>query len=87
MPSGELVNILLFADDIIIRSSSSDDLLILKGVLEQWCQDFIMTVSTSKSKIISPSYDLVFVLPDLNTVESDILELVSQLQISWSYSA
>ena len=76
LPSGELVNVLLFADDIIL-SSSPDDLLLLKGVLELWCKDFRMSVSASKSKIISPSDDLVCVLADLITGESDILELVS----------
>ena len=42
--SGELLNILLFADNVIILASSVEDLLILKGIFKQWCRDFRMKV-------------------------------------------
>ena len=76
-PSREQVNILLFADDIIILGMSALDLEILKLILERWCTDFKIKVSPSKTKIISPSTDLVCFLKVLLSGETDCMELVS----------
>ena len=78
LPSEELVNILLFADDIIIFTTSASDLEVLKLILESWCKDFKMKVSPCKTKIISLSTDLVCFLTDLLLSDSDCLELVSK---------
>ena len=51
--SGELVNILLFADDIIILAESPDDLLAMKSILEQGCKDFRMKISAAKTSVIT----------------------------------
>ena len=74
LPSGELVNILLFADDIIILGMAASEFL---GALERWCRDFKMKVSPGKTKIIKPSADLAPVLTDLLLGDLDCLELVS----------
>ena len=50
LDTGELVNILLFADDIILISNSPESLAQLKTVLEQWCKDFRMKISISKNE-------------------------------------
>ena len=76
--SGELVNILLFADDIIILDKMASDFEILKSILECWCKDFNMKVSPGKTKIIMPSTDLACFLTDLLLRDSDCLDLVSQ---------
>ena len=51
LPSGELVNILLFADDIIILGTSTSDLDKLKSILENWCKDFKMMILTLKPRL------------------------------------
>ena len=56
---------------------TSSDLEILKVILECWCKDFRMKVSPSKTKIL-PTADLVCILSDLLSGESDCLEMVSQ---------
>ena len=77
LPSGELVNILLFADNIIILGTSTSDLDVLKSILENWCKDFKMMISPSKTKLITPSMDLACFITDLLSGDSDCLGLVS----------
>ena len=81
LPGGELVNILLFADDIIILASSVEDLQILSGILEVWCLHFKMKISTPKSNMFSPTDDFQCILTDLATGEQNVLERV----ISYKY--
>ena len=54
LESGEIVNILLFADDIILISNSLE---MLKGILETWCINFRMKIS--KTNVITSLEDLV----------------------------
>ena len=78
LPSGELVNILLIADEIIIISNSSAALLSRKGILGGWSRDFRMKISAPKSNIISLDSDLICVISDLIYGESSPLDLVSE---------
>ena len=73
LPSGELVYISLFADDIIIISNSEVDLLALKSILKLWCKDFGMKISAEKSNIISPDVNISCMLSDLSLGETDCL--------------
>ena len=66
LPSGELVNILLFADDKIIISNSEVDLLALKR-----------KISAAKSSIISPDSGISCRISDLTSRETDCLGMVN----------
>ena len=59
LPDGSIVNILLFADDIIILGRTTEELDQLRGILEGWCEDFRMTISAAKTNVISPDKDYV----------------------------
>ncbi len=48
---GEIIAILLYADDIVLLAESQQDLQCLLDVLHQWCQASGMTVSLDKSKL------------------------------------
>ena len=54
LPDGSLVNILLFAYDIIILGRTPDELERLREILEVWCKDFRIKVSAAKTNFISP---------------------------------
>ena len=77
LESGVFVNILLFADDIILIAISPDSLDRLKNVMETWCLDFKMKISISKTKIITSLEDLECSFQDPETMESEIVEHVS----------
>ena len=77
LPDGSIVNILLFADDIIILGRTTDELEQLRGILEGWCEDFRMAVSAAKTNVISPDKDYVCQLNDRSTKESEIIGHVS----------
>ena len=77
LPDGSIVNILLFADDIIILGRTTGELEQLRGILEGWCEDFRMTVSAAKTNVISPDKDYVCQLNDRITKESEIIGHVS----------
>ena len=77
LESGELVNILLFADDIIIISNSTESLSILKAILEQWCKDYRMKISISKTNIITSLEDLICKITDTDTLEEEIVAHVN----------
>ena len=77
LPSGELVYILLFADDIIIVSNLEADLLILKSIIELWCRDFGMKISATKSSIIATDVDISCTIVDLISGETDYLGIVN----------
>ncbi len=49
--SGEIIAILLYADDIVLLAESQQDLQCLLDVLHQWCQASGMTVNLGKSKV------------------------------------
>ena len=57
LESGEVIGILLFADDIILIASSPSDLTSLSSILESWCSDFKMLISVAKTNVISPDDD------------------------------
>ena len=77
LESGVFVNVLLFADDIILISNSPETLNQLKDILETWCLDFRMKISISKTKLITSLEDLECALQDPETMESEIVEHVS----------
>ena len=77
LPDGSLVNILLFADDIIILGRTPDELERLRGILEVWCKDFRMKVSAAKTNLISPDKEYTCQLHDRITQESDVIERVT----------
>jgi len=77
LESGVYVNILLFADDIILIANSPETLNQLKDILESWCLDFRMKISINKTKIITSLDDLECALQDPETLESEIVEHVS----------
>ena len=77
LESGELVNILLFADDIIIISNSPESLAELKAILEQWCKDYKMKISISKTNIITSLEDLICKVTDTDTLEEEIVAHVN----------
>ena len=77
LPDGSIVNILLFADDIIILGRTTGELEQLRGILERWCEDFRMTVSAAKTNVITPDKDYVCQLNDRITKESEIIGHVS----------
>ena len=56
---GSIVNILLFADDIIVLGRTTAELDHLRAILEGWCEDFKMKVSAAKTNMISPDKDYV----------------------------
>ena len=59
LESGEVIGILLFADDIVLIPSSPSDLASLSSILESWCSDFEMLVSVAKTNVISPDDNFV----------------------------
>ena len=77
LPDGSAVNILLFADDIIILGRTTDELEQLRGILEGWCEDFRMRVSAAKTNIISPDKDYVCQLQDRIRKDAEIIGRVS----------
>ena len=72
-----VVNILLFADDIIILGRTTDEIEQLRGILVGWCEFFQMTVSAAKTNVISPHKDYVCQLQDRLCKESEIIGHVS----------
>ena len=77
LPDGSAVNILLFADDIIILGRTTDELEQLRGILEGWCEDFRMRVSAAKTNIISPDKDYVCQLQDRIRKDAEVIGRVS----------
>ena len=77
LESGEIVNILLFADDIILISNSPETLELLKGILETWCINFRMKISISKTNVITSLEDLVCFIQDPETLHDEVVSHVS----------
>ena len=78
---GVAINNLLFADDLGLLASSEEEMFLLLRVLQSWCIDFKMEVSTLKSKVVSTS-ELDFwelLTPDFCYVDS-----IEQLEYSLS---
>lgn len=65
LDSGELVNILLFADYIILISNTPESLEELKSILEPWCLNFKMRISIGKTKVILSLEELVCLIHTL----------------------
>ena len=47
-----LVNILLYADDIVMFASNEMDLQILLNIVEDWCQKWKLEVNLTKTNIL-----------------------------------
>jgi hypothetical protein len=47
-----MVNILLFADDIVLLAESSNDMQTLMDCLYNWCTKWNLEINGSKSKVI-----------------------------------
>ena len=66
------VNILLFADDIVLLAENPNDLQVLLNILGTWCRLNGMVINGTKSNIVhfrTPSVtrsDTVFTVGDLN---------------------
>ena len=75
--SGVFINVLLFADDIILIANSPETLDQLKDIMETWCLDFRMKILIGKTKIITSLEDLKCSLQDLEKMESEIVDHVS----------
>ena len=76
LDSGEIIGILLFADDIILIADNPASLEMLKCILEGWCSDFKMTVSIGKTNIITPEQNFICSVSSNGTCESDIIDQV-----------
>ena len=77
LESGEVVCILLFADDIILVADSVESLEKLKKILEQWCLDFRMKISISKTNVITSLEDYECAISDSGTMEEEIINHVN----------
>ena len=77
LESGEVVCILLFADDIILVADSVESLEKLRKILEQWCLDFKMKISISKTNVITSLEDYECAITDSGTMEEEIINHVS----------
>ena len=77
LESGEVVCILLFADDIILVADSVESLEKLRKILEQWCLDFKMKISISKTNVITSLKDYECAITDSGTMEEEIINHVS----------
>jgi hypothetical protein len=76
LESGEVVGILLFADDIILIANTPESLERLKGVLETWCSDYKMVVSVSKTNVISPDEEYTCSVSSTGDCEADAIAQV-----------
>ena len=77
LESGEIVNFLLFADDIILISNSPETLELLKGILETWCINFRMKISISKTNMITLLDDLICSIQDPETLYDKVVNHVT----------
>ena len=73
LDSGEIIGILLFADDIILIVDNSASLGELRSILEGWCSDFKMMVSIGKTNIITPEQNFICSVSSDGNSESDIM--------------
>ena len=68
----EKVNILLFADDIVLLAENPNDLQVLLNILSTWCKLNGMVINGTKSNIVHfrtpsvPRTDTVFTIGDVN---------------------
>lgn len=49
---GDIIAILLYADDIVLIAESKEDLQRLLNILHHWCQQYAMSVNIEKSKVV-----------------------------------
>lgn len=73
LESGELVNILLFVDDIILISNSPKSLEELKIILETWCMNFKMRISIGKTKVILLLAELLCSIQDSDILKGEVV--------------
>ena len=76
LDSGEVIGILLFADDIILIADNTDSINALRAILEGWCSDFKMSVSIGKTNIITPDQNFICSVSSDGNSESDIIDQV-----------
>ena len=72
LDSGEVICILLFANDIILIADSVETLDELRRILEQWCSDFRMKISISKTSVITTLEDYECSITDTETMEEEL---------------
>ena len=77
LDSGEIVCILIFADDIILIADSIETLDELRQILEQWCSDFWMKISISKTSVVTSLEDYECLITDPDSMEEEIVNHVS----------
>ena len=76
LDSGEVIGILLFADDIILIADNTASINALRAILEGWCSDFKMSVSIGKTNIITPDQNFICSVSSDGNSESDIIDQV-----------
>ena len=76
LDSGEIIGILLFADDIILIADNTASINALRAILEGWCSDFKMSVSIGKTNIITPDQNFICSVSSDGNSESDIIDQV-----------
>ena len=47
-----ILNVLAYADDLVLLASNPDDLQLLLSVVNNWCQNWRVAVNISKTKIV-----------------------------------
>ena len=72
-----LLSFLKFADDILLFTGLWSEMMTLVKILEKWCQDFKMIVSVTKTKVVTPSTNLLWKIINM---ESGIQDDIEKLQ-------
>ena len=52
---GQVINNLLFADDLVLLATSAINMQMLLAILSKWPRDFKINISQDKSQVITPS--------------------------------
>ena len=73
LDSGEIVGILLFADDIILIANTPEGLEALKGILEIWFSNYKMMESVAKTNKISIDEDYICSVSSTGEYEADTI--------------
>ena len=74
----KLLNHLFFADDIFLAANSTEELQDLKKILEEWCLNYKMLISSDKTQIIAPDPTEEWSVNNLGNSETFILEHVNK---------
>ena len=80
LESGEIVGILLFADDIILIANTPEGLEALQGILEIWCSNYKMMESVAMTNIISLDEDCICSVSSTGEYEVDTIAHVESFR-------